>query len=106
MSPGCRGSLLLPVTMNEPGAIPDPASVAVMIATWTNWWLGGHSVQFGEGIPEMVGGVVSCLGVTPTNCAKISCSPFETFLLSCQATRKSPVAVLLTVCGGWSPKIT
>src|ERR1051326_1414292 len=56
-----EGSLLLPVTVNEPGASPDSASVAVTEATCTSLPFGGQRLQPMAGIPEMTGGVVSAI---------------------------------------------
>jgi hypothetical protein len=51
--------LLVPVTSKEPGANPDNASIAVTVASWTNLWFGGQSVQPPAGIPEITGDFLS-----------------------------------------------
>src|SRR4051812_41292710 len=53
------GSLLVPVTFNDPEASPDSASRAVTVATCTNFSSGGQRVQPGAGSPEKTGGVLS-----------------------------------------------
>src|ERR1022692_4196568 len=55
------GSLLVPVTWNDPGASPDGASVAVTVATWTILPFGGHREHPVPGIPEITGAVMSIL---------------------------------------------
>lgn len=61
---GSEGSLLVPVTLNEPGASPDNASSALTVATVTILLFGGHKVQPPDGIPDIRGGVLSILIVT------------------------------------------
>src|SRR5260370_1307216 len=63
---GSDGSLLVPVTLKEPGARPDNASAAVTVATCTSLPFGGQSVQPGAGMPEITGGVLSILIVIDT----------------------------------------
>lgn len=54
------GSLLVAVTTKA--ARPDGPALAVTVATWTNLWFGGQSVQApAAGRPEIVGGVMSIL---------------------------------------------
>src|SRR5205809_7272695 len=70
---GSDGSLLDPVTSNEPGATPDSASVAVTVATPTRLWFGGQSAQPGAGMPEMTGGGLvnlhcECFGLLHVSC--------------------------------------
>src|SRR6266849_6154489 len=71
---GSDASLLVPVTLKEPGERPDRASVAVTVATCTILLFGGHREQPGAGIPEMTGGVLSILIVIGTEL--VSPAPF------------------------------
>ena len=61
---GSEGSLLVPMTLNVPGASPESESAAVTVATFTIFWSGGQIVQPGIGIPEMTGGALSILTTT------------------------------------------
>jgi hypothetical protein len=56
---GSIDSLLVPVTLNE--LTPESRSAAEMVATVTNLWFGGQSIQFAAGSPESAGGVLSIL---------------------------------------------
>src|ERR1035441_8095170 len=55
------GSLLVPVTWNDPGATPDGVSAAVTVATCTILPFGGHREHPVPGIPEITGAVSSIL---------------------------------------------
>src|SRR5438132_1380356 len=68
-SSGSDGSLLVPTTSKDLGAIPETASAAVTVATCTSLWLGGHSVQPGAGMPEITGELLSILIVVDTELA-------------------------------------
>jgi len=52
-------SLLVPVTWNALGAMPETASAAVTVATVTSFWFGGHNEQPAAGIQEITGAVLS-----------------------------------------------
>src|SRR6266481_2006823 len=73
---GSVGSLLVPVTLNEPGARPETASIDVTTPTCTSLWFGGQSVQPAAGKPEITGGVLSILIVTGTELVRSA--PFVT----------------------------
>ena len=60
------GSLLAPLTWKEPGASPDNASIAVIVATCTSLWFGGQREHSEAGIPEITGAVLSSLMVIGT----------------------------------------
>jgi len=61
MSPASTGSLLVTVIANEPGAIAEPGSAAVIAAICTSFLFGGQRLQPATGMPEIVGGVLSML---------------------------------------------
>src|SRR2546430_886803 len=61
ISPGLTGSLLVPITVKDPGATPERASPAVTVATLTIVPLGGHRLHPAPGIPEIAGAVLSML---------------------------------------------
>jgi hypothetical protein len=64
------GSLLVTLTVKEPGTSPDSASAAVTVATCTSLLFEGEREHARAGIPEINGGVLSILMVTGTVVAR------------------------------------
>src|SRR5262245_29777951 len=63
MSVASTGSLLVTSMVSEPGAMPAASSAALIAAISTSFLFGGQIVQFGAGMPEITGAVLSMFTV-------------------------------------------